>query len=171
MTDVLDPAQRRFLEDHQWAVLATVSAGGAPQQSMVGYVTDAEGRIVISTKAHTAKWRNALGRPQVSLTVVDGRAHLAIAGTAEAIDADPERAELSADVFASPGRHRPPRSRFACRHTRRTATDRHPHRAGQGPFPRVSRAHRHFIGGTRCHSTTRPTWRSPCSSWAEGARG
>lgn len=100
MTDVLDPAQRRFLEDHQWAVLATVSAGGAPQQSMVGYVTDAEGRIVISTKAHTAKWRNALGRPQVSLTVVDGRAHLAIAGTAEAIDADPERAELTADVFA-----------------------------------------------------------------------
>ena len=97
---MLDPAQRRFLEDHQWAVLATVSAGGAPQQSMVGYVTDAEGRIVISTKAHTAKWRNALARPQVSLTVVDGRAHLAIAGTAEAIDADPERAELTADVFA-----------------------------------------------------------------------
>jgi PPOX class probable F420-dependent enzyme len=100
MNDVLDPAQQRFLEDHQWAVLATVSAGGAPQQSMVGYATDAEGRIVISTKAFTAKWRNALARPQVSLTVVDGHAHLAIAGTAEAIDADPERAELSADVFA-----------------------------------------------------------------------
>lgn len=100
MTDVFTPAQRQFLEEHQWAVLATVSAGGAPQQSMVGYVTDAEGRIAISTKAYTAKWRNTRVRPQVSLTVVDGHAHLAVAGTAEAIDADPQRAELSAEVFA-----------------------------------------------------------------------
>jgi len=97
---VLDSQQRQFLDDHRWGVLATVSATAAPQQSMVGYVVDAEGRIVVSTKAYTAKWRNAQSRPQVSLTVVEGHAHLAIAGTAEAIDADPERAELTADVFA-----------------------------------------------------------------------
>ena len=100
MTEVLEPEQQRFLEDHQWGILATVSAAGAPQQSMVGYVADAQGRIVVSTKAYTAKWRNVLARPQVSLAVVDGHAHLAIAGCAEAIDAEPERAELSADVFA-----------------------------------------------------------------------
>lgn len=100
MTEVLDSRQRQFLEAHQWGVLATVSAAGAPQQSMVGYVADAQGHIVVSTKAYTAKWRNVRSRPQVSLTVVEGRAHLAIAGTAEAIDADPERAELTADVFA-----------------------------------------------------------------------
>jgi len=50
----------------------------------VGYVTDAEGDFVVSTKAYTAEWRNVLSRPEVNLTVVDGPAHLAIAGTAEA---------------------------------------------------------------------------------------
>jgi hypothetical protein len=67
---------------------------------MVAYVVDVQGRIVISAKAHTAKWKNALRQPRVSLTVADGRAHLVVYGNAETIDADPERAELTADVFA-----------------------------------------------------------------------
>lgn len=36
----------------------------------------------------------------MSFTVVDGRAHLVVEGDAEPIEADPERAALSADVFA-----------------------------------------------------------------------
>ena len=35
------------------------------------------------------------------MTVPDGRAHLVIYGDAETIDADPLRAELTADVFAA----------------------------------------------------------------------
>jgi PPOX class probable F420-dependent enzyme len=89
-----------FLRDHVWAVLATGRRDGSPQQSMVGYVVDGDGRIVVSVKSYTAKWRNALRQPRVSLTVPDGRAHLVVYGEAEAIDADPERAELTADVFA-----------------------------------------------------------------------
>jgi PPOX class probable F420-dependent enzyme len=89
-----------FLRDHQWAVLATSRRNGSPQQSMVGYVVDGEGRIVVSTKAHTAKWRNAVRQPSVSLTVTDGRVHLVVYGEAEAIERDPERAERTADVFA-----------------------------------------------------------------------
>ena len=64
--------QRRFLESHRWAVLATGRADGSPQQSMVGYALDEEGRLLVSTQASTAKWRNALRRPRVSLTVPDG---------------------------------------------------------------------------------------------------
>jgi len=67
---------------------------------MVGYTTDAEGRIVVSSKAYTAKWRNVLRNRRVSFTVVDGRTHLVVDGQAEPFEADPERAELSADVFA-----------------------------------------------------------------------
>lgn len=95
-----DPAHRAFLDDHVWAILATGRADGSPQQSMIGYLVDDQGRIVISTKAFAAKWKNAGRLPQVSLAVPDGRKHLVVYGTAETIVADPERAELTAEVFS-----------------------------------------------------------------------
>jgi PPOX class probable F420-dependent enzyme len=94
------PEQKRYLEDHVWAVLATGRSDGSPQQSMVGYVLDGEGRLVISAKRYTAKWKNTTRNPKVAVTVPDGRTHLVIYGTAETIDTDPLRAELTADVFA-----------------------------------------------------------------------
>jgi PPOX class probable F420-dependent enzyme len=93
--------QRTFLADHVWAVLATGRADGSPQQSMVGYVLDDAGRILVLTQAVTAKWRNAMRQPRVSLTVADGRVHVVVYGVAEGIDTDPERAERSADVLAA----------------------------------------------------------------------
>jgi PPOX class probable F420-dependent enzyme len=95
-----DPEHLAFLADHLWAVLATGRQDGSPQQSMVGYVLDDRGRLLISVKSYTAKWKNARRRPQVSLTVPEGRKHLVVYGNAEAIDTDPLRAELTADVFA-----------------------------------------------------------------------
>lgn len=96
-----DPDHRAYLDAHQWAVLATGRRDGSPQQSMIGYTVDDEGRILVSAKAYTAKWRNAVRQPKVSLTVPDGRVHLVVYGDAETIDADPLRAELTADVFAA----------------------------------------------------------------------
>ena len=93
--------QRQFLEGHVWGVLATGRADGSPQQSLVGYALDGEGRILVLTQAVTAKWRNALRRPRVSFVVPDGRRYVVVYGTAEAVDEDPERAELSADVLAA----------------------------------------------------------------------
>ncbi|MCB1262783.1 MAG: TIGR03618 family F420-dependent PPOX class oxidoreductase [Acidimicrobiales bacterium] len=98
-SDPWSSAQRRFAQDHQWAVLATGRRDGSPQQSMVGYLLDDAGRIVISVKSYTAKWHNALRQPRVSLCVTDGRRHLVVVGTVETIDADPLRAELTASVF------------------------------------------------------------------------
>jgi hypothetical protein len=58
--------------------------------------------------ASTAKWRNALRQPKVSLAVADDRVHVVVYGLAEAITSDPERAELSADVLeAVRGQQRP----------------------------------------------------------------
>jgi PPOX class probable F420-dependent enzyme len=93
--------QQRFLAGHVWGVLATGRADGSPQQSMVGYVLDDAGRILVLTQAVTAKWRNAMRQPRVSFAVADGREHVVVYGIADGIDADPERAELSADVLTA----------------------------------------------------------------------
>lgn len=94
-----DSDQRAFAEEHIWGVLATGRVDGSPQQSMIGYFVDDEGRIVISAKAHTAKWKNAVRQRRVSLTVPDGRVHLVVYGDAETISEDPVRAELTAKIF------------------------------------------------------------------------
>ena len=93
--------QRRFLAAHVWGVLATGRRDGSPQQSLVGYVLDDAGRILVLTQARAAKWRNALRQPRVWFAVSDGRVHVVVYGVAEAIDTEPERAELSADVLAA----------------------------------------------------------------------
>ncbi len=50
MTFVWDPDHRKYLDDHLWAVLATGRADGSPQQPMIGYAVDDEGRLIISPK-------------------------------------------------------------------------------------------------------------------------
>ena len=100
MATPLSPDADAFLRSHTWGILATGRRDGSPQQSMIGYVVDDDGRIVVSIKSYTAKWKNARRQPRVSLAVADGHAHLVIYGEAEAIEADPDRADLTADVFA-----------------------------------------------------------------------
>ena len=101
MTFEWDPTQRAFLDSHTWAILATGRGDGSPQQSMIRYAVDDDGRLVISAKSYTAKWKNAVRQPRVSVTVPDGRIHLVVYGQAETIDQDPLRAELTSHVFAS----------------------------------------------------------------------
>ena len=101
MSFVWNDEKREFLNAHTWAVLPTGRQDGSPQQSMIGYALDSESRLLVSAKAYTAKWNNARRQPRVSLTIPDGREHLVIYGFAEAIDADPLRAELTAEVFAA----------------------------------------------------------------------
>ena len=101
MSFVWNDEEREVLNAHTWAVLATGRQDGSPQQSMIGYALDSESRLLVSAKAYTAKWNNARRQPRVSLTIPDGREHLVIYGFAEAIDADPLRAELTAEVFAA----------------------------------------------------------------------
>jgi PPOX class probable F420-dependent enzyme len=96
---VYNDKQRQFLQAHRWGILATGRADGSPQQAMVGYRLDDSGRVLILTQSFTAKWRNALRQPKVSFAVADDRTHVVIYGLAEAIENDPMRAELTADVL------------------------------------------------------------------------
>lgn len=98
---VLDDEAAAFLRSHTWAILATGRADGSPQVSMVGYAVLDDGRIAISSKSYTAKWRNAQRQPRVALAVPDGRAHLVLYGTVECIEDDPARAGYTADVFGA----------------------------------------------------------------------
>ena len=47
--------EKAFLESHVWAVLATGRRDGSPQQAMVGYTLDGDGRLLISTRTPTAR--------------------------------------------------------------------------------------------------------------------
>ena len=101
MSFVWDSEHRSFLNEHVWAILATGRRDGSPQQSMVGYAIDEDCRLLVSAKSYTAKWKNALRQPVVSLTVPDGRTHLVIYGRAETISTEPLRSALTAQVFAA----------------------------------------------------------------------
>lgn len=92
--------EKTYLLAHKWGVLATGRADGSPQQAMVGYTLDNDGRFLISTRVTSAKWLNATRKQQVSISIPDGRVNLVVYGSAETVDEDPERAELSADVLA-----------------------------------------------------------------------
>jgi PPOX class probable F420-dependent enzyme len=99
MSYAWDPEQRQFLDAHRWAVLATGRRDGSPQQSMIGYAVDDEGRLLVTMPPQTAKWKNARRQPNVCVTVADGREHLVVYGAAEPVERDPERAALVATVF------------------------------------------------------------------------
>ena len=95
---VFTPEQEAFLTDHVWAVLATGRKDGSPQVSMIGYAWDGSA-ILVSIKSYTAKWRNALRQPRVALLVHEGRKQLVIYGRAQALADDPERLDVSRQVF------------------------------------------------------------------------
>jgi PPOX class probable F420-dependent enzyme len=90
--------QHTFLTAQSQAVLATSRRDGSPQVSTVVYAVDGDD-VIVSTKSYTAKWKNALRQPNVAVLVNDGRRQLVIYGAAQLVDADPERARLTAKVF------------------------------------------------------------------------
>ena len=100
MAFTCDSEHREFAEMQIWGILATGRKDGSPQQSMIGYTIDEDGRIIISLKHDRAKWKNVLQQPKVSLSVSSGRDCLIIYGSVETIAEDPLRAELTADVVA-----------------------------------------------------------------------
>ncbi len=90
----LSDEQRRYLDEHNLAVLGTGRRDGTPQLSMVSYHFDGA-RIAISVRRSSAKWRNAWRLPRVTLLVPDGRTQLALECRAELVADDPERATLT----------------------------------------------------------------------------
>jgi PPOX class probable F420-dependent enzyme len=88
-----------YLRGHTLAVLATGKRDGSPQLTMIGYVLDDDGALLISAKRYTAKHRNVVRQPKVALIVHDRAKQLVIYGEAEGIEDDPRRADLSVKIF------------------------------------------------------------------------
>jgi PPOX class probable F420-dependent enzyme len=62
-----------FVRTHHRAVLQTTAPDGSPHLSLVVAGVDAEGRVIISTRAATAKARNLRDHPNAALVVMDDR--------------------------------------------------------------------------------------------------
>jgi PPOX class probable F420-dependent enzyme len=111
LVTIFDDATQALLDGPNFAVVATLTAGGAPHTSTVWYVRDGDA-VLISVTADKLKARNLSRDPRISLTVSDRENpyhSVDIRGTAELVD-DPEKtlpARLAkrylGDAEANPG--------------------------------------------------------------------
>ena len=62
-----------FVDEHKRVVLATLRADGQPQMTPVAAVTDAEGRVVISSRETAMKVKNLRRHPRAWLCVITDR--------------------------------------------------------------------------------------------------
>jgi len=76
-----------FLISHRLGVLATGKRDGSPQVSIIAYNYDGSD-IVISTGVQSAKYKNAVKRPAVSLIVTDGPKAVTVYGEAAIVRGD-----------------------------------------------------------------------------------
>jgi PPOX class probable F420-dependent enzyme len=75
----LDQATRAYLEEIRFAVLATASADGMPQQSVMWYELDGD-VIMMNTARGRVKDRNLLRDARASICVEDGYRYVTITG-------------------------------------------------------------------------------------------
>jgi uncharacterized protein len=83
-----------YISKNSRAVLTTIKRDGIPQMSLVDYGLDADGFIRIQTTRPSAKTKNALRDPRVSLSIVGDNwyQYLVVEGKADFIEDDPLRA-------------------------------------------------------------------------------
>jgi PPOX class probable F420-dependent enzyme len=95
---------RRFLAEARFAVLGTVNADGAPQQTVMWYVLRGD-TIVMNTRRGRQKDRNLHRDPRASICVADEYQYVTLSGTIEFVD-DPGVAQ--ADIAALARRYHGP---------------------------------------------------------------
>lgn len=82
----LGPSIRRFLEAPRFATLATINRDGTPHQTVVWYLLEDDGSLLINSLVGR-RWPANLRRdPRMSLVVEDGLDYVAIRGEAEEVD-------------------------------------------------------------------------------------
>lgn len=88
---VLTEAEKAYLHERRFAVLATINADGSPHLSAMWYLLDEDNTIMMNTKVGRIKEQNMRHDPRISLCFEDGD-YLTMSGTAEFID-DPEQGQ------------------------------------------------------------------------------
>jgi PPOX class probable F420-dependent enzyme len=97
----LSEAQRAYLDEIHYAVVATLNADGSIQQTVVWYLLDAD-EIRFSCGAGSVKARNLRRSPTISVTLSDGRRYLTLQGTAAVEPPDPALRERLAIRYLGP---------------------------------------------------------------------
>jgi PPOX class probable F420-dependent enzyme len=104
----LDDRQRAFLEQPLFAALATVDLDGAPRQAVIWYRLEADGAILLNSRAGR-RWPANLARDgRVGLAFIDpadGNRWIGLTGRVAAIDRDLEQARD--DIVALAHRYEP----------------------------------------------------------------
>src|SRR5579864_7937612 len=96
MTAHLSDKARAFLREKRFAVLATIGKDGTPQQTVMWYILEEDGTILMNTKAGRVKDRHMRRDPRISVCVAEGYNYVTLSGKVEIID-DPEIAQR--DIF------------------------------------------------------------------------
>ncbi|MEO7000959.1 MAG: PPOX class F420-dependent oxidoreductase [Ktedonobacterales bacterium] len=92
----LSEKARAFLTEQRFAVLATINADGAAQQTVMWYELRGD-TILMNTAVGRIKNQNLRQEPRISICVSVGYTYVTISGTAQLID-DPQTAQ--ADIRA-----------------------------------------------------------------------
>ncbi|HUS16354.1 MAG TPA: PPOX class F420-dependent oxidoreductase [Chloroflexia bacterium] len=94
MLHALNDAARAFLDGPHFAVLATVSPRGNPQQSVMWYLVEGD-EILFNTKRGRVKEKNLARNAEVSLCIADGYRYITIRGVVRIIE---DRDTTQADI-------------------------------------------------------------------------
>jgi PPOX class probable F420-dependent enzyme len=81
----LDEKARAFLQEKRFAVLATVSASGEPQQTVMWYDLDGD-TILMNTSGERVKAHNLRRNPVASICVEDEYHYVTIAGEIQLVE-------------------------------------------------------------------------------------
>ena len=95
---------RRFLDDHAFAIIATVDADGSPHQAVVWYLVEDDALVVNSAEGR--RWPSNLRRNgRISVVVEDGLRWVGLGGCIEVLA---DRARAQADIAAMARRNELP---------------------------------------------------------------
>lgn len=86
---ILTEQQRDFLDEVHYAIVGTLNANGAIQQTVVWYLREGD-ELRFSIGANSVKARNLRRTPHATVTVAAGRRYLTVSGSASLEPVDPD---------------------------------------------------------------------------------
>ena len=97
-----DKAVKKFLDEDRFATLATINEDGTPQQTVMWYLVQDDGSIMMNTAHGRKKDRNLHRDGRISVCVEDGYRYVTASGTAELNE---DQAVAQADIRSLAARY------------------------------------------------------------------
>ncbi len=102
MTTQLSERARAFLREKHFAVLGTINRDGSPHLTVMWYLLEDDGTILMNTKAGRIKDRHMRRDPRISVCVGNAYDFITLSGRVEIID-DPQTAQR--DIYRLSSRY------------------------------------------------------------------